>query len=242
MGDFCNLCGQKSKVERINYKYLIFEIPNSIFQLNRGFLFTIKELLIRPGHSIREFLEGKRVHHYKPLGFLFLSSTLYVLITFLLGKDTPASDLTSKMALMIKQGQGQGQVVFEKTIILELLNWISKFQIYIPLFMLPLFSLSSYIVFYKSRYNYFEHLVINFYITGQQVIIYLILGLIFFKDPKYLSLLISIGMLYNIWTFIQVFKDKKFFQKIGLIALSYLVDVILFIITILIYSLIYSIS
>ncbi len=52
-GNFCNNCGQNSNVRKIDVKYLIDEIPNSIFQINRGFLFILKELFTRPGDSIR---------------------------------------------------------------------------------------------------------------------------------------------------------------------------------------------
>ncbi len=47
-------------LENVDYKYLIIEILNSIFQLNSGLLFTLKELFTRPGHSIKAFIEGKR--------------------------------------------------------------------------------------------------------------------------------------------------------------------------------------
>lgn len=58
-GNFCNRCGQSSKVRKINFRYVLDEVPNSIFQIDRGFLFTVKELFTRPGHSIREFIKGK---------------------------------------------------------------------------------------------------------------------------------------------------------------------------------------
>jgi len=218
-GDFCNKCGQKSKVERINFKYLANEIPNSVFQLNRGFLFTVKELFIRPGHSIREFLSGKRVHHYKPIGFLLITSTIYVVSAYLMSRNTFLSD----MILGFKDG-AEGN---NGTSDFKFLNWVSKYQIYFPLFILPIFSISTYLAFFKSKYNYFEHLVINFYITGQQMIIYWILGFIFFKENMLMITPVIVGAVYNFWTFNQLFQNKKFITKVGLIILSYLIFTIL---------------
>jgi len=200
-GDFCNKCGQKSGVERINFRYLVNEIPNSIFQLNRGFLFTIKELFIRPGHSIREFLSGKRVRHYKPIAFLLITSTIYVLSAYLMSRNTYLSDLISGF----KDGIEENHQTPDN----EFLDWVSKYQIYFPLLILPIFSISTYIAFFKSTYNYFEHLVINFYITGQQMIIYWILGFIFFKENILMIAPVIAGMVYNFWTFNQLFENKK---------------------------------
>ena len=81
-GDYCNNCGQKSTVQNINFKFLIDEISNTVFQVNRGLFFTVKELFVRPGHSIREFLNGKRKQHFKPLAFVLVVSTIYVLVTY----------------------------------------------------------------------------------------------------------------------------------------------------------------
>ena len=173
-GIFCNNCGQNSKVKRIDFKYLVDEIPNSIFQVNRGFFFTVKELFIRPGHNIRDFLAGKRIRHYKPIAFLLVTTTLYVLTAYLMDRNTFIDDLI----LGFREGMDERKEISD----FRILNWISKNQAYVPLLILPLYSLSTYLAFAKSKYNYFEHLVINFYITGQQMIIYLIFGFIFYQE------------------------------------------------------------
>ncbi len=74
-----NYCGQKAGGRRIEAKYVRNKIPNSIFQLDRGFLFTLKELFIRPGHSIRDFLAGKRKSHYKPFSVIKRRAFAYVI-------------------------------------------------------------------------------------------------------------------------------------------------------------------
>jgi len=214
-GNFCNNCGQKSKVDRINFNYLIAEIPNSIFQLNRGILYTTKELLVRPGHTIREFLSGRRIHHYKPISFLLITATIYVLSAYFLGSDTFLDDFID--------GFKEGRNVSNKASDIRALDWILKYQAYVPLLILPIFSMSTYISFSKTGYNYFEHLVINSYITGQQMIIYLTLGVIYFNE----DIILVIGVIYNFWVLIQLFDKKKFTNKLKLIILSYLIFIIL---------------
>jgi len=214
-GNFCSICGQKSSVKKINLKYILNEIPNSILQLNRGFLYTAKELTIRPGHCIRAFLAGKRVRHYQPVAFLLITTSLYILATYLMDRETFFYDMLSGF---VEGMQGDSELTENKYLL-----WIYKFQIYFPLVVLLFFSISTYLAFYRSQYNYFEHLVINLYITGQQMILYFIFTFIFFKDNSLLIVPILIGMAYNSWTFIQLFEHKKLYTKLGLIILVYLI-------------------
>ena len=216
-GDYCNNCGQKSNIERITLKYLINEIPNSIFQLNRGFLYTIKELFIRPGFSIKEFLSGKRINHYKPISFLIVTSTIYVLSTYMMDKDAFFYDF---IAGFLEGGSGN-----DEPQIIAFLDWLSKYQVYIPLLILPIFSVSTYIAFLELKYNYVEHLVVNFYITGQQMIIYSIFGFIFLNHYHLSMIPLIIGLIYNFWALNQLFEKKELQENIFLIMCSYFIFV-----------------
>ena len=93
--NFCSNCGQRTTVERIKFKSLIEEFQNNTLQINRGFLFTIKELFLKPGDTILNFLSGKRKPYYKPISFLILSVTLYVLVSYLLSVDSVLIELIS---------------------------------------------------------------------------------------------------------------------------------------------------
>jgi len=115
-----------------------------------------------------------------------------------------------------------------KTSGLEVLNWLSKNQTYVILSLVPLFSLASYLAFVKSKYNYFEHLVVNFYITGQQMIIYFILSFLFFKENYFQITPVVVGVIYNFWTFNQFFEKKKIFNKILLVVLTYFIFINVF--------------
>lgn len=216
-GNFCSECGQKASLGRINFRYLMNEIPNSLFQLNRGLFFTIKELFFRPGESLRGFLAGKRVFFYKPINFLLITSTIYILSTYLLGRDTFLYDLIAGVQAGVLDIEPNKEI--PKT---PFLVWFAKYQAYIPLFILLFYSLSTYIAFIRSGYNYFEHLVINIYIAGQQMLIYWCLSFVFFRENIFMVTPIVVGFIYNIWCFSQLFEEKKRATKLGLIALSYL--------------------
>lgn len=68
---------------------------------------------------------------------------------------------------------GEGKVAVS-----ELFTWLSKNYTYLVLLSIPLFSLAAWIVFWHFKVNYFEHFVINLYITGQQAFISTIILLI----------------------------------------------------------------
>ncbi len=218
-GKFCNNCGQNANVERIDSKYLFTEIWNNIFQVDRGFFFTVKELFLRPGHSIREFLEGKRTPYFKPVTFVFVFSTLYVLISYFVGQKPYLGEMIAGFSKGITGG------TTEELVSMKLFKWLSNNHAYSTLILLPVFSFASYLTFIKSKYNYYEHLVLNFYITGQQMIFYMLLNIIMFVIGKEVpSIFISIffvAIMYTFWTYFQFFEDKHPLVKILLTLLTY---------------------
>ncbi|WP_157961188.1 DUF3667 domain-containing protein [Lutibacter citreus] len=195
---------------------MLEEISNSIFQVNRGILFTIKELFTRPGKSIREYLEGKRKKHFKPLAFVLLASTLYVLTTYLTDMNTYLGDSMFGIAESLSKNTTDASAS------VKFLNWLANNNAYSTLLFLPIFSLASYLVFKKSKYNYFEHLILNFYITGQQTVIYLIFSLVFFKGYYMPSFPFILGIIFNFWVFNQFFKNNKTIKNMLLILLTYI--------------------
>lgn len=203
-GNYCSNCGQKAKVDRINAKYIYSEIPETFFQIDRGFFFTIKELFLRPGNSIRGFLEGKRKDYIKPIAYVLVLSTLYALLANLV------SDTTFLGEVVLGMVEG-GTTKESEPILTAILQWIADHHAYSMVLFLPFFSLASLLAFKRFNYNFFEHFVINAYLCGQQAIIYsffVIIQYIGNTENYYfpiLPLVLSIGFAF--WTFIQVFNS-----------------------------------
>jgi hypothetical protein len=233
-GNFCNYCGQKATVGRLSFTHLITEVPITIFKVNRGFLFTVKELALRPGHSIRDYISGKRAFYYKPVAFLLVTTTLYALSFYLLDRNTVIGDIVFGFQTGIEEKQTPDRF--------QILSWITQNQAYFVLVMLCLFSAASYLVFQKSRNNYVEHLVLNIYITGQQMLIFLLLGLLIFQEGALMVILLVVNILYNIWAYSQFFAHIHRVQKYLLIFLVYVVFFILFLMTVFIATMIYHVA
>lgn len=215
-GQYCNVCGQSSKVERINSHYLMNEISNNFFQLDRGFFFTARALFTRPGQCVGDFLMGKRRRYAKPLTYLLLTATLYAIVTYLLGLNTFSQDFATGFAIGVSdKGSEHGHEI------VNALNWLAEKYAYTVLFTLPFFSLGSYVAFFKSGHNYFEHVILNMYITGQQMLVYLCLSFFVIKDNMTEILPLAGGIIFNFWAFYQFFKIGGGFTKLLLTLVTY---------------------
>ena len=60
---------EKSNLKRIDRRYISHEIEH-VLHLDRGFFYTVKELFLRPGKAVREFLFEDRKKLVKPVLFL----------------------------------------------------------------------------------------------------------------------------------------------------------------------------
>src|SRR5689334_20385034 len=82
-GKFCPDCGQKADTERITYHSLAHEIPHSILHIDKGIFFTMKELFIRPAATLKEYMAGRRVKHFKPLAYVLILTAFSTFISHL---------------------------------------------------------------------------------------------------------------------------------------------------------------
>ena len=217
-GNFCRQCGQKAKIDTINASYILNEVSDTFLQVNHGLFFTIKELYLRPGISIRDYLEGKRKNHFRPIGYVLLLSTIYALIANLISETT----FLGEIVLGIAEG-GTNQET--DALFNSVLHWIANNHAYSTVLFLPFFSLASFIAFKKYPYNFFEHFVINAYLSGQQAIIYSLfvliqyLGNIEYYYFQLIPLSLSIGFAF--WTLIQLYSSAGKVQSIFRVLLTY---------------------
>ncbi|MBK8628540.1 MAG: DUF3667 domain-containing protein [Saprospiraceae bacterium] len=236
-GNFCNHCGQSSNTKDINFSSVFYEIQSAILQIDKGILFTTKELLIRPGNTIREYIYGKRVKHFKPFAYILLLSTIYILLAQYSHKTTFWEEIFQGMtdsSTEISKDNSTGRT----NLFVEILQWMKNNYAYTTILTIPIISLASYWSFYKAKYNYFQHLILHAYMAGQRTAIYLILiPIIYFISDQTMKdvfdvIKMIIGFLLNFWTYFQFFDKTKPFKKIVLIGLTYLLISIIFLIII----------
>lgn len=79
-GNFCPRCGQSSRINRYSFRsaFLLFI---DVWGLgNRGMLHSIRDLILRPGYMIRDYLRGMRMAYFPPFKMFFLLSALSILV------------------------------------------------------------------------------------------------------------------------------------------------------------------
>jgi hypothetical protein len=211
--NYCDQCGTSIQVKRIDKTFILDEIKQ-IFNLEKGILFTILELTINPGKTVREFLEGDRNRLVKPIFFILTLSIVYTLINEWFNSDN----------FIIKDPRLSG------------LNWISSNIGYLNLILSIFLTNWSKLFFQKSRFNILEIFVFFCYVTGMTMLILTMLTLI--QTSLNLSQNFSnlFGLLitsfYFTWSMVQFFSGKKFnliFKSICVLMLSYM-TILIFII------------
>ena len=68
--------------------------------MDRGVLYTLKELMLRPGQLIRDYIEGRRAHHVKPL-LLVMMVTALVTLVVILAVTVLAKGLLGRLSILI---------------------------------------------------------------------------------------------------------------------------------------------
>lgn len=212
-GNFCSECGQAAGTHEINSHFLWHDIQQGLLNLDKGILFTIKELSTRPGYSIKEFIAGRRVQHFKPISFVLVLAGIYGFIIHYF-------DITSFIKAI-------PDVDTQKVVnITKIIDWISANYALSTLILIPISSLSTYWAFKKEHYNFIQHIVINAFISGFHIILRLIFfPLIFLFDKKegigILTIPDIIGFAYTFWVLFQLFDHLPLKSRIMKIILSY---------------------
>jgi Protein of unknown function (DUF3667) len=199
-GNFCNNCGQKAVVNRFTLKHAFHDFLHSFTHIDRGILFLIKELFLRPGIVAKEYIEGKRKKYFNPYQYLLITVAVATFLSVnyhLMGPKADANVL------------GSGVQNFG----LQYNAFIYKYFNLMQLFSVPLLAFFSWLFYKRSGYNYAENLVLNTFLGAQRTLIYILLApfLYFFSHHWYITIGIYYAgwLVYYGWAFVQFFQQKK---------------------------------
>ena len=97
--NFCPNCGQSRKMERITLKKALRIFLDTWGLSTHGMLFTIWQLIARPGYMIKDYLEGHRQNYFPPFKTLLVVGTAFA-ITFALAGGFNESAMQHRAAEM----------------------------------------------------------------------------------------------------------------------------------------------
>jgi len=231
-GKFCPECGQKAKTGRITITQVFKDIRSHFVHFEQGFLYTTKELIIRPGHSIKEYIEGRRARHTKPVKYMLWATAISFLVIHFLGFQ---EKLIEEIALSQGSGNEEKSVQMGKNIS----DFLTRHPSLLMLSLLPGIAFCSWSLFRNKGFNYAEHFTIDAFLMGILSLASIITssGFAFISEGSFNQMAI-IGSLqwvvwaaYFAWAYRQLFPEGNKFviwiKGILVLILGYLVLVII---------------
>lgn len=191
--NFCPDCGNPVNVVRIDRKYIAKEL-GSVLNFDKGILFTIKELFIRPGQNIIDFIHYDRNRLVKPVVFLIICSLAYTLAQrFLQFED----------AYVNAGGFGESALT-------NIFSWIQANYGYANILMAVFIALWIKVLFRRYEYNIFEILILLCFVMGIGMLIYSVFGILeSLTELRVLHFGGMAGVVYCSWAIGQFFDKQK---------------------------------
>lgn len=192
-GNFCSNCGRTRVLKRIDGTFILSEIL-SILNFDKGILYTIRELLTRPGQSIRDFMHKDRNRLVKPIFFIIICSVVYT-------ATQQVMHFEDKYATVSGFGESTVAAIFE---------WIQGNYGYGNVLMAIFIAFWIKVFFRKYAYNFFEMLTLLCFVMGMGMLIYTLFGATeSLSKLKILHLGGLVGFVYVSWAIGQFFDERK---------------------------------
>lgn len=79
-GNYCPRCGQSAKIGRYSFKKALLLFLDVWGVGNRGMFRSIRDLILRPGYMIRDYLRGMQMAYFPPFKMFFLLIALSLVV------------------------------------------------------------------------------------------------------------------------------------------------------------------
>ena len=212
---FCPACGQPTPARRIDWHFLGHEIEHSVLHMDRGIFYSLKELMLRPGHLMRDYIEGRRANQVKPLLLLMITAAAVVFLSkYLLAGDVLGS------AFVVTGGEttGTGVAVKFDALLVEVFtavrDWTNAHYAAAALLLLPLEAAAFRLAFRGMGLNYPEWLVLIAYITAQAFVITAVTIVLRHWLPQAQAWGIWLSIVYALFSLAQFFKSYPRWQSV----------------------------
>lgn len=166
---FCPACGQPTPMHRIDWHFLAHEFEHSVLHMDRGILYSLKELMLRPGHLMRDYLEGRRANQVKPFLLVMITAAVVLFLAkILLGGDLIGSSMQADFDAAGGGNTGEDFAPALAFAIVEAVKaWINTHFVAFTLLLLPAEAAAFWLAFKGRGLNYPEWLVVSAYLTAQ---------------------------------------------------------------------------
>ena len=220
--NFCSNCGEQ-RYKRIVMKDVVGDFLSNLLAVEGPILKTAKDLTIRPGKMINDYLKGKRKEYYKPFQYYLLATTVYFIFFFIWGDE-----MLAMFSVMGADANTYGTADEIKTFQQKISTFQSDNMQLLTFLQIPIYAWLIWLFFKrKSGHSFTETLVASLYILGQMLMFGIISTLFAYINPK-LTFIVSIvfTLLYLPWVLMEIYQENKFITLLkswGIIALSFII-------------------
>lgn len=214
-GNFCPRCGQAATTERFSIKVAAENFAEAYGMGERGMFRTIRDLILRPGYLILDYLRGMRVSYFAPFKMFFLLFALSVLVTHGLNikgqrvyddEDTEFSiqdmndDNATETDVLVLNNKTIQVSEHAKNLLNNIINKLQYFQKRFPsIFLLLMLMFLSGILFIFFRHcpkipdlRYSEFFISLIYITNMYTIYSIVFDFFCLTKLSSLSILLTL--------------------------------------------------
>jgi hypothetical protein len=205
---FCPACGQPTPAHRIDWHFLGHELEHSVLHMDRGILYSLKGLMLRPGHLMRDYIEGRRGGQVKPLMLLMIMAAVVVLASkFFLQGDVVGSMMSAGGTGTAKVNAGaQVDPALMAKAIAAATDWMNHHFAAFTLLLLPLEALALKLSFHRQgNPNYPEWLVITAFLTVQTFVLWTLAVPLQRWFPQALLWVVWLALAYSVFSLAQFF-------------------------------------
>ena len=184
VGNYCPRCSQRAELGRISWKSVRQGVMDIWGLGSRSLLYSVWQLLSRPGHLINEYISGKRQVSFPPVKMLFIIAVIYSLVFYWFFPTV----LGIKVVDVPKMVNAEAQKMTE-----EIVNWTQKYYSWTSLIFAVLAVIPTWIMFRYSPRHTAHSLPEGFFIQVFLANLMIVVGFLLFPLGIANPLLYTLG-------------------------------------------------
>lgn len=208
--NYCNYCGQrKIGNKRLHMKEVFLDFLDNTFNLDKGFFFSLWNLLIRPGKVAQAYIDGQRKAYINPTRYMVIGLAFQTFIDYWFKTTEVIENETYYRFSFLSDAMNSSIELWNVKLAVEYILLSNLFMIVFIPFLL-------YFAYKPLKYNYTELLSASFYYIP--TILFITMPILFFTKvvmgvfvSKEVIILLFIG--YIFWSFLSLFKKMSFLNR-----------------------------
>ena len=210
------------QVKRITLGH-VFNSLILAFNMDRGGIYTVKQLFIKPGEAVRDYLGANRYHYTPPFRILIITTAI-VLFAIGLSEITETAEAQFSADVSSTMSEAKNEKVDATEEIKGILQDLSAYFNLILWTFIPIMAFFTWLLNLKKEYNYAEHLVFQTYLFCVSNVLGFLFPLDHFMDGRIIFAVIYIAILfyyvYGFRAFLRKSWLRSFFESFFIFLIS----------------------